>query len=123
MLAQVLGSQIFKNFSYLAAAELISKGIAFFTTVYIARVLGPENFGKLGFAQAVLSYFILIVSLGFDVYGAREIARNKENTKKLLVNITVLKSILSACRFLLVALFFHCVKRCAIKHTCFPVIF
>ena len=91
MIKRLLKSSLFKNFSYLAFAELISKGIGFFVMVYIARILGPGNFGKLGFAQAFTSYFGLIVNLGLDVYGARELAKDKNKAKELLSNIVLMK--------------------------------
>ena len=91
MIKRILKSNLFKNFSYLTLGEVVSKAIGFFVAVYIARVLGPDNFGKLGFAQAFTSYFGLIVNLGFDVYGAREIAKDKSKAKELLSNIVVMK--------------------------------
>jgi len=91
MLKRILKSNIFKNFSYLSLAEIISKGIGFFVMAYVARVLGPENFGKLGFAQACVSYFGLIVNLGLDVHGAREIAKERNKAKEILSNIVSMK--------------------------------
>jgi len=98
---KILFSSIFKNFSSLASGEIISKGILFLVVVYLARVLGPENFGKLGFAQAFLSYFGLIVNLGLDVYGAREIARDKTRAKELLNNIIAMKVLLFILTYIL----------------------
>ncbi|CAN5612347.1 flippase [soil metagenome] len=46
-------------------------------TVYLARVLGPEGFGIIGFGTALLAYFTLALSLGLDTLGTREIARDQ----------------------------------------------
>ena len=97
---RILKSQIFKNFSYLTLAELISKGIGFFTMLYVARVLGPETFGKLGFAQAFVSYFGLIVNLGLDIHGTREIAKDKSRAKEMLSNIITMKLFLFCLAYL-----------------------
>lgn len=91
VIERILKSSLFKNFSYLTLGEVISKGIGFLVAIYVARVLGPDNFGKLGFAQAFTSYFGLIVNLGLDVYGAREVAKDKSRAKELLSNIVVMK--------------------------------
>jgi O-antigen/teichoic acid export membrane protein len=46
-------------------------------TVYLARILGPEGFGIIGFGTALLAYFTLALSLGLDTLGTREIARDQ----------------------------------------------
>ncbi len=65
------------NFSYLAAGDLIAKALTFWAFAHIARVLGSDLFGDLGFAAACTLYFRLIVSQGLDVYGIQEVARNR----------------------------------------------
>lgn len=90
----ILSSRLFKSFSYLTIAQGITSIVAFFTTMYIARILGPEYYGKLGFAQALLSYFALFVNLGLDIYAVREIAQNKSKAKELINNILAIKTTL-----------------------------
>ncbi len=51
--------------------------------MYIARILTTVGVGKVNFAISIVSYFVLIASLGIPVYGMREIARNRENKKKV----------------------------------------
>jgi len=46
---------------------------------YIVRVLGADMFGKVSYAQNIISYPTLIVNFGFDYSATREIAVNKEN--------------------------------------------
>ncbi len=94
MIKKILKSNIFKNISYLTIEELISRAISFFTVIYLARILWPENFGRLGYASAFTSFFVLIVNMGFDVYGIREIAKDRSKAKELLSNITLIKLIL-----------------------------
>ena len=53
------------------------------TFPYTSRVLGPESIGKLGFANSFVSYFILLASIGIPLYGIREIARIRDDKKKL----------------------------------------
>ncbi len=48
-------------------------GIA--STVWLARILGPDGFGLLGFGAAVLTYFAVAANMGTDALAAREIAR------------------------------------------------
>lgn len=53
------------------------------TFPYLARILGPDNIGKINFAESIAKYFILLAALGIPIYGVREIAK-KINEKKAL---------------------------------------
>ncbi len=81
------GRLLLKNFFSLATAEIISRLVGFVTTAYLARVLGAEAFGKLGFAQSFVSYFIIFGILGLNTYGIREVARDRERMKVLVGEI------------------------------------
>ena len=51
----------------------------FITTPYVARVLGVDNVGIFSYSLSYQSYFTLLAVLGTAAYGAREIARNRDN--------------------------------------------
>jgi O-antigen/teichoic acid export membrane protein len=53
------------------------------TFPYTSRILGPEGIGKVSFATSFVSYFILLASIGIPLYGIREIARVRDDKKKL----------------------------------------
>lgn len=60
---------------------------------YISRVLGPENIGKVDFANSIISYFVLFTALGIPTYGIREIARTRDdvvNRSKTMWELTVI---------------------------------
>lgn len=54
------------------------------TFPYTSRILGPEGTGHVNFATSFVSYFILLASIGIPMYGVREIARVKDDKKKLI---------------------------------------
>lgn len=54
-----------------------------FSFMYVARILSAESIGKVNFSLSILSYFVLAASLGIPTYGLREIARNRDDNKKL----------------------------------------
>lgn len=85
------GRQIFKNMLSLSFAEIANKGISFITIAYLARVLQPEGFGIIGWANSFVVYFVFLVDLGFNVIGPREIAKYPEKLKKLVNNILSIK--------------------------------
>lgn len=61
---------------------------------YVSRLLGPEYFGKVEFANSIISYFILFSTLGIPVYGIREIARVRDDAEKRTKTLIELSIIL-----------------------------
>jgi len=104
---RIIKSKIFYNFSYLSCAQIISKAIGFFVTIYLARIMGPSNYGKIGFALVVVSYFALISNLGLDMHGARELARDKKKAPEYLTNIIVIKITASIISYILLIILLY----------------
>lgn len=96
--------RILFNTVSLLAGNLITNLLVFISVVYLARVLGPNNFGKLNFAIAFVAYFILIANLGLPLLGAREIAAAKNKIKKYLGYIWTLRLTLALFGFLLLGI-------------------
>jgi O-antigen/teichoic acid export membrane protein len=71
-----VGRRVFTNFSFLFAAQAVAALAGLVSTAWLARALGAEAYGILGFGTAILAYFGLAVLVGTDVYGMREIAQN-----------------------------------------------
>ena len=44
------------------------------TLPYLTRVLGPEHYGRLGFAQVSVQFLVLLTNFGFDPVSARQVA-------------------------------------------------
>jgi len=66
-----------RNFLTLLSGNVLSAVAALATSIWLARVLGPEGFGLLGFGSAVVAYFALLVAFGSDLWGARTIASKR----------------------------------------------
>lgn len=95
------GRRIISNFTALFAAQAVSAAAGLISTAYLARTLGAEAYGILGFGTAVMSYFGLLVVLGTDTFGMREIARKKESIGDLVRSILGLRAALSVVIFAL----------------------
>ena len=92
---------IFISFSQLAFGEFFSKVFGFFTMVYLARVLGAENFGLVGFVSTISAYVVLFANFGVEQYAARTLAASplKEN-EQLIGNVIGSRFILSLLLFI-----------------------
>ena len=93
------------NFIFLSAGECVAKLLTFASFSYLARMLGPRNYGSLEFTLAVMVFFTLPVDLGLGAYGAREIARDHSRAPRLLHEITGLRMTLALGSMTLLALF------------------
>ena len=96
---------LIKNFLFLSGAEVISKLFTFAAFAYLGRVVGPEGFGYIEFAGAVLLCAGLIVDQGFSPYGAREIAKSPQRTSELVTEIVAIRCILALGAYLAVSIF------------------
>jgi len=97
--------RIAKNFFSLSIGQIISQFVTFLAVVYLARVLGTANFGKLSFAQATVTYFLLISELGLSTLGIREVARHRDKLNNYVDNILTLRLCLAFFSFCLLLLF------------------
>jgi O-antigen/teichoic acid export membrane protein len=92
---------ILTNFASLSGGELLSKMIAFITTIYLARIILPEGFGIVGYSTAFVSYFLLFVDFGFDVISVKHIANDKSLISKYINNIISFRILLASIIFII----------------------
>lgn len=65
--------KVLENMGWLFFDKLFRMGVGLFVGVWVARYLGPENFGTLGYAQAFVALFATFASLGLDNIVVRDI--------------------------------------------------
>lgn len=73
--------------------------------VYVARYLGPEQFGLLSYTLSVVALFATINHLGLDGLTVRELVQIPEQKAGILGTVFVLKSIASLLAVLAIVLF------------------
>lgn len=84
-----------KNTTALMLARVFSLVCGVVVAGFIARSIGTANYGKLGFAQALVGLLIIFADIGLKTVTIREVARYKELASKYLGNIFFIKLILS----------------------------
>jgi PST family polysaccharide transporter len=79
------------NISWLSFDRIMRMGVGLVVGVWVARYLGPEQFGLLNFAAAFVSLFSPLVHLGLDSIVTRESVRAPEDTRATLGTAFVLR--------------------------------
>ena len=83
--------QILGNTGWLFLDKILRMGIGLIVGVWVARYLGPEQFGALSFAIAFASLFGAIASLGLDGIVVRDIVLEPARSHEIISSVFVLK--------------------------------
>lgn len=93
---------LFRNTLSLMAAQVVSMASSLVVAVVLGRVLGPEHYGLLGFGMAMLSYFSIVVVMGTDEYGTRQIAQNSSCARNLVPDVVGMRLVLAVAAIMIV---------------------
>lgn len=63
-----------KNYLFNMSYQALLALVPLITQPYIARTIGSTGIGEYSYTQSIVTYYILLGSLGINVYGQREIA-------------------------------------------------
>lgn len=91
-------SLLLKNTIMLYILQFSTYFLSLVTVPYQTRRLGPEVYGVIGVAIAVMTYFQLFMDFGFLLSATEDISKNRDDAdyiNRKLTSITVLKTILA----------------------------
>ncbi|RLD27456.1 MAG: flippase [Bacteroidetes bacterium] len=74
---------IASNFMSLTILQAANYILPLIVLPFLVRILGTDKFGLVMFAQAMITFFNVIVDFGFNISGTREISLAREDKKKL----------------------------------------
>lgn len=74
---------IIRNFMYNSILTVSGYVFPIITYPYVSRVLGVDGIGICNFVDGIINYFILFSALGINLVGIREVAKHKEDSRKL----------------------------------------
>ena len=101
----VRARNLISNVLSLGGGEILARLVAFFGTAYLARVLGPEGFGLVGFATAVCG-FLALSNWALNDIGAREVAKTPHEAGVVGASVIAVKLTLAITGWLILALVF-----------------
>ncbi|MEI7513369.1 MAG: oligosaccharide flippase family protein, partial [bacterium] len=97
-----------KNTGWMFGGRFISLGISFFVGIYIARYLGPSNYGLLSYVTSFVGLFAFLASFGIDGIVSREIIKDHDKKDELIGTgfyIKIIGSLLAILSVFVISLF------------------
>ena len=83
--------KVLKNYAYNLSYQLLVIILPIITTPYVTRVFSSDDLGIYGYFNSIVTYFILLATLGVANYGTKEISGNRKEIKKNLWGIYTLQ--------------------------------
>jgi O-antigen/teichoic acid export membrane protein len=93
----------FKNTSWLFGEKIFRMVVGVVVSVWVARYLGPQQFGLFSYAQSFVSLFAALATLGLDGIVVREIVKD-ESRRDILIGTAFWLKIIGAFLVLLILL-------------------
>ncbi len=94
--------KILENIGWLFFSKILRMSLGLFIGVWLARYLGPVQFGQLNYAIAFVSLFGAFAALGLNGIALRDIVREPENAHTTLGTVFVLQLLGRTIAFLLI---------------------
>ncbi len=74
----------FKNTSWLFAEKILRMVVGLFVGVWVARYLGPEQYGLLSYAGSFVGLFAALAAMGLDSIVVRELVKDERRSDEIV---------------------------------------
>ncbi|HOW87661.1 MAG TPA: flippase [Candidatus Omnitrophota bacterium] len=89
---------VLQNFASLSVLQAITYILPVLILPYLFRVIGPEKFGLIAFAQAFIQYFMILTDYGFSISATKEISlcqHDRAEINRVFSSVMIVKVILA----------------------------
>ena len=104
---------VLENFASLSTLQCINFLLPLLVFPYLIRIIGPEKFGLIAFAQALIQYFMIFTDYGFSLTATRKISLCRESRQASTIFSTVMtvKFVLAAASYLILLILINVVPK------------
>lgn len=82
---------VLQNSGWLLLDKILRMGLGLSVGAWVARYLGPAQFGEMAYVLAFIAFFQAVTSLGLDGIVVRDIAQHKERANTILGTAFILR--------------------------------
>ncbi|ACM93246.1 probable polysaccharide biosynthesis protein [Nautilia profundicola AmH] len=97
----------FANTSWLFAEKMLRMVVGLFVGIWVARYLGPEQFGRLNYAQAFIGLFSAVAMLGLNSVVVKELVNFPERENEILLNALFMKTLIAVILIIVIFLYYQ----------------
>lgn len=99
------------NLFFLFAGQGLGTLFLFIATARIAKILGPDEFSIIGFAESIFAFFVCFTNFGLNIIGTREVAKKTQDVRYYGDRILTLKLFLGVFSYFALFLFVLCLNK------------
>ena len=100
--------KVFENYFFMTVLQILNSLFYLLIYPYLIRTLGFDSYGLYVFAWSIVTYFIMIVTFGFDMPAVKAIAENptdkllKEKVLSCVFTAKIYVELISICLFVII---------------------
>lgn len=105
---------VLDNFFSLSLLEVSNSVLPLITLPYLVRILGPEKYGLICFAQSFMVFFNILTDYGFSLSATREITihrADRHRISEIFIAVMIAKMLLLTGSFLIMCLVVWCIPK------------
>ncbi|MCX5697254.1 MAG: flippase [Candidatus Omnitrophica bacterium] len=102
------------NVVSLSALQAITYVLPLVIIPYLFRVLGPDKFGLIAFAQAFVQYFVILTDYGFSITATKEISLCRNEHAKIsraFSSVMIVKIVLATLSFIVLGIIVYFIPK------------
>lgn len=97
-----MNNKFIKNTSWIVGAQILKSLIGFVVNIFTAKMLGPSNYGIIGYVTSIITLFTAVANLGLTDIIVKELVSKKDKEGKIIGTAITMQLISSAISYAMV---------------------